>query len=434
MEVTATASIFTKDIVGYEDDESGWYLIASPVGNVSATDVTNLANINDNDGFDLYRFNQAAESEWENWKKEGNHYHFNLEPGRGYLYANSEDVTLTFTGMPYSGSGEVTLVKDSEADLSGWNLVGNPFAETAYINKAFYRMNYGEGNAGGDEIILAENNVIAPMEGIFVYTDENGAIMTFSTEEPSKGHSSKPEPEQIVLNLSRNGGSIIDRAIVRMGRPSTGSGTGGTLPKFQIRENSTKLYIPQGGKEYAIAVIARRNDEAIQPNEMPVNFRAKENGTYTITVKPENVEMAYLHLIDNKTGADVDLLSAGDRGSEPAMRAEGVSYTFTAKTTDYESRFKLVFSANGPSTGSASDEPFAFCANGDWIISNEGKATLQAFDMLGRQLLSQEIHSELTPSNASHFRIPNSAFPVPGVYVLRLINGNDVKTQKIVVK
>ena len=66
--------------------------------------------------------------------------------------------------------------------------------------------------------------------------------------------------------------------------------------------------------------------------EIPVNFRAAENGTYTITVAPENVEINYLHLIDTMTGADMNLLT------EP-------SYTFESKTTDDESRFRLVFSA-----------------------------------------------------------------------------------------
>ena len=38
-------------------------------------------------------------------------------------------------------------------------------------------------------------------------------------------------------------------------------------------------------------------------------FNQNEDGTYTITVSPEGVEMAYLHLIDNMTGADIDLLT-----------------------------------------------------------------------------------------------------------------------------
>jgi len=128
-----------------------------------------------------------------------------------------------------------------------------------------------------------------------------------------------------------------------------------------------------------------------------------------------------LHLIDNMTGADLDLLSAGDRGSEPAMRAEGASYTFAARTTDYESRFKLVFVAN-ENDNENENSPFAFINNGNIIVNGEG--TLQVVDVTGRVVVSREV-------------IPHSAFKIPhstGVYVLRLINGDDVKTQKMVIE
>jgi hypothetical protein len=111
------------------------------------------------------------------------------------------------------------------------------------------------------------------------------------------------------------------------------------------------------------------------------------------------------------TGDDIDLLLTP-------------SYTFNAKTYDYESRFRLVFVANGedgPSTGSAS---FAFFANGNLIISNEGRATLQVIDVNGRILSSEEING----SASKGINAP------AGVYVLRLINGENVKTQKIVVR
>jgi hypothetical protein len=70
-----------------------------------------------------------------------------------------------------------------------------------------------------------------------------------------------------------------------------------------------------------------------------------------------------------------------------------------------------------------SSEAFAFISDGNLIVNGTG--TLQVIDLLGRQLSSQEIHSS--------FIILHSAFPT-GVYVLRLINGNDVKTQKIVIE
>jgi len=121
--------------------------------------------------------------------------------------------------------------------------------------------------------------------------------------------------------------------------------------------------------------------------------------------------MGYLHLIDNMTGADIDLLA-------------NPSYSFEAKTTDYESRFRLVFAANnedGVSTGSTT---FAFFSNGSWIINNEGEATLQVIDLNGRILSSETINGSVSTSlNAT-----------TGIYMMRLINGDNVKTQKVVVR
>ena len=396
-------------VAGYgNSNDGGYYLIAPPFENVNPA---NVAGMTDGD-FDLYRFNQAADLEWENWRQEdAEHYHFNLESGKGYLYAHQTDVTLVFTGTPYSGNGEVTLTKTDGVDFAGWNLVGNPFAETAYIanNRSFYTM-----NPAGTEIMASETNSIAPMEGIFVIAYTDGETMTFTTEAPASNGGAK-----LSLNLSRsnNGGvstgsttAVIDRAIVRFGE-------GRQLPKFQIRDNSTKVMIPQDGTDYAVV-------NAGNVGELPVSFKAKENGTYTLSLSSEEVEFSYLHLVDNMTGNDIDLLSTQNiiAGEDPQSLAP--SYTFTAKTTDYESRFKLVFVANGedgPSTGSGT---FAFYSNGSWIVSNEGEATLQVIDLNGSILSSETV-------NGSVSKAVNAA---PGVYMIRLINGNDVKTQKIVVR
>jgi len=178
------------------------------------------------------------------------------------------------------------------------------------------------------------------------------------------------------------------------------------LEKFVFNADLSKLYIPQNGHDYAITFFEKQG-------EMPLNFKATEDGEYTITVNPENVEMAYLHLIDNLTGEDVDLLAP-----EPV---EGpVSYTFTAKTTDYASRFRLVFSTSENTDG---DTAFAFISNGNLIVTGEG--TLQIIDVLGRQLITRELQT-------SYLQLPTSFLPA-GVYILRLINGEKVSTQKIVI-
>lgn len=371
-----TLQTFTMEITGYtENSNDHYYLIASPIGEVDPENVTNMLS----NSYDLYYFDQSPELEWINYVGDDGDY--NLVPGKGYLYANSADVTLTFTGAPYSGDGEISLTYDANASFAGWNLVGNPFGQPAYIDREFYRM-----NGDGTEIISGEGNSVEAMEGIFVVAEEDGETMTFSTEEPSRSAA-------LVMNITQNRGVAIDRAIVRFGEKST-------LPKFMLNANNTKIYIPQDNKDYA--VVSANSDMG----EMPVNFKAAKNGTYTLSFSNEEVSFSYLHLIDNLTGVDVDLL-------------ENPNYTFNAQTTDYATRFKLVFA-----TGNATDDSFVFFSNGNWVINNDGKAIVQVVDVTGRILKSEQIEG-------SHSMSIKAA---PGVYMFRLINGNDMKIQKVVVK
>ena len=389
--ITPTSSItITKAITGFGTGTGKWYLISSPLANAtSASDVGSMLS----NSFDLYRFNQSADLEWENWKQtDDDHYHFDLEPGKGYLYANSEDVTLTFSGEPYSGNGQVTLVKDDNAEFAGWNLVGNPFNTTATLNMPFYKMN--EDGDGFTAKIEDLTNTIGAMEGVFVQATTDGQIAMFTPTSGSKGVATAP-----VLNISlsqstaRKGATTIDNAIVRFDG-------GQRLGKFTFHENDSKVFIPQDGTNYAVV-----NSENI--GKLPVSFKAKENGSYTISVNAEDLDFSHLHLIDNKTGADINLL-------------ETPSYTFEAQFADYANRFRLVF-ATGTSTSS---ETFGFISGGQFIVLNEGEATLEVIDMLGHIVSSKTINgnSEINLNDAA------------GVYVIRLINGEKVKVQKIVVR
>ena len=375
-----------------------WYLISSPVGTInlgtSQQPTNNVGNLTTGT-YGLYSFDQTGGGEngdgkeWRNYKAGA---FSQLEAGKGYLYINQGGCTLTFTGTAYSTpDGSATFPIDyytsnPTTSFHGLNLVGNPFNEDAAINLLFYKMNATTGE------IEAASGLVHPMEGVFVVASENVNSVTFQT-----GIGYGGGDEKFSLNLTQNRGNVIDRAIVRFDE-------GGQLPKVQLFENSTKIYISQNGKDYAVV-------RSEGQGELPVNFRASENGTYTLSMDVENMDMNYLHLIDNMTGMDVDLLQTP-------------SYTFEAKVNDYESRFRLVFAANnedGVSTGSTA---FAFYSNGSWIINNAGEATLQVVDLTGRILSSETVNGSVSKTiNA-----------VPGIYMLRLINGDNVNVQKIVVR
>jgi len=173
-----------------------------------------------------------------------------------------------------------------------------------------------------------------------------------------------------------------------------------------LLSEKTILNILQDGKEYAIV-------SAEAQGEVPVNFKAKENGEYTLTVSStlysQLSTLSSLHLIDNLAGADIDLLQTP-------------SYTFTARNDDYASRFKLVF--NVQQGGEVADEDFAFISNGELIVNGTG--TLQVIDALGRELVCKNLSPFTSHLSLLTFK--------PGVYVLRLVNGEKLKTQKIVIR
>ena len=400
---------FTKEITAHSGT-AGWHLIASPLAEPISpatvggmiTDELGSAASAETATYDLYYFDQTGgnnEKEWKNYRQS----EFNLESGTGYLYASKNGTTLTFTGEPYNSEDDkvIQLSKtDNNPDESmrGWNLVGNPYTVKAYPRRDFYVM-----NPDGNDIVTPERNYIEPMEGAFVYAEQDGELFTFFKTPENSNDNKGVLSINVMEAANHRGNRLIDRAVVRFGE-------GNVLPKFMLNENHTKVYIPQDNKEFAIV-------SSEGQGEMSLSFRANENGTYTLSFNAEEVSFNYLHLIDNMTGADVDLLAATSTGSV-------ATYTFNARTTDYSSRFRLVFAANnedGVSTGSTA---FAFYSNGTWVINNTGEATLQVIDVTGRVLSSETVNGSVSKAiNAS-----------AGVYMLRLINGNDVKTQKIVVR
>ena len=379
--VSGATEPITKEIIGYEQENGGWYLISSPVGALdNAEMVENMVE----GTYDLYYFNQAGDDDGNEWiNYEGPDGNFGLELGKGYLYANlAELTTLTFPGTAYTGEGTFGLEFNEEASdpyFVGMNLMGNPYNSNATVDREFYTMELNGAFTAHDAM-----EEINPMEGVIVNAENAGETVTFAPVEQGQGE----KRANLALNLT-NGGKVLDRAIV-------GFGQGGTLPKIQFNRNSSKVYFPVDGNDYALV-----RSEGM--GELPVNFKAENNGSYNLTLSAQNVDFAYLHLVDNLTGADQDLLA-------------NPSYSFNANTTDYASRFRLVFA-----TGNNEDN-FAFFSNGNLVVSNEGNATLQVVDVTGRIIKCENINGCASVSIDA----------APGVYMVRLVNGDNVKVQKVV--
>ena len=386
-----------KNIAAYTGEKDNYYLMSLPFDSYDV-EGSPFVTVNGNayvapQNYDFYTFN-GAETQ-EEWQVVGTDDAF--DPGVGFLYANNVGGMLNLMGtlVPSDEPWETWLDYDATKTFGAWNLVGNPFAcnaQTDFDN--FYVID-------GEELAPASTGIVAPLQGIMVQAPEDGASITFSKAGAAK--SSKALTVNVCKdNAYKSGvstGSTIDRAIVRFDE-SRG------LEKFQLNPNHTKIYFQQGNKDYAVVRSANEG-------EMPVSFKAEKNGCYTINVEIENVEMNYLHLIDNKTGNDVDLLV-------------NPNYSFEANTNDYASRFKLVFKAGTgiEENASTSSATFAYFNGAEWIVNNEGNATLQVVDMMGRVISSEQINGN-TAVNINE---------AAGIYMLRLVNGENVMVQKVVVR
>lgn len=377
-----------KSISGYTEGNGNWQFIASPLAESTAPteidDMLPAANT-----YDLYRFDQTENAEWRNYKANN----FDLFNGHGYLYANAEDVNIIFKGnFNEDDTKEISLAYDPNATFAGWNLMGNPFPVSAYANRSYYVMN--EDGTAIEPVALSMETAIPACTGVMVKAENTGEAVTFSKTALGEGANQGLLQIAVAQNNTR-GNAIQDKAIVSFS-------SGDRLEKYIFNKDNTQLYIPQGGRDYAIACVGHES-------EMPLNFKATKNGQYTICVNLEAVEVSYLYLIDNLTGANVDLLATPN-------------YTFEAKTNDYASRFRLVFSSICEDTDAADD--FAFFSNGNFVINNEGQATLQVVDVTGRIVKSETING------CANVKVDAAT----GVYMLRLVNGENVKVQKVVAR
>ena len=388
----------------------GWYFIASPLtsstsysgeGNIVNNLITDTYTGDDNSQrtYDFYRLDNSVNPlKWRNYRNSN----FSMDNGAGYLYASKNSTNLQFSGeiKPYSSSGNTVTLSNT-----GWNLIGNPFTCAVTVDAAFAELNNGNAVTNKEA-----NSPVNPCAGIAV-NGTAGEAVTFTVASSEAPTTTNNRGLQITLaEANTRGAKRIDNAIVSFSQ-------GAVLPKFRFGDNA-EIYIPMNGEDYAIVSVGKDAVHTVS-SEVPVNFKAAKDGIYTLSVNPENVEMAYLHLIDNMTGADVDLLTPIGGDAKHCVS----TYTFEARTTDYESRFRLVFSTQAPEPVEGPDQPFAFISNGDVIINGEG--TLQVIDVTGRVLFTREVNSSLLTLHSSL---------TAGVYVLRLINSDNVKTQKIVVE
>lgn len=387
-----------RDIKGYGDDPNvadGWQTIASPVDGISTSVVATAP-------YDLYMYNEPNAY----WYSNTGSVPFNtLSRSIGYLYANANDMTLNFAGEMIRTDQVVpqtlSYTSNQTDDVRGYNLMGNPFTcnlnagDIAWINgDAEYFTSYSIAIPTSANLVTYNINErpIKTGEGFFVQASDENQEISFVKTSSKDGVANNG-----YISINANTEVNFDNAYIQIGN-------GNTLRKMSIATSSV-VYVMNDGDDYAAA----RVEELA--GSMPVYFDAAEDGQCTITITANNLVAHSMHLIDNFTGEDIDLLV-------------NPSYTFFANESDDAARFTLMFDFNDYTGVNESyvNGNFAYQSGDELFISGDG--TLQVFDVMGRFVMSKEIHGSESVSV--------SAFET-GVYMLRFV-GETVMTQKIVIR
>ena len=358
-------------------------------------------------------------SDLENGGYEGNPERRNMMMADGELNNGDIEYKATYTTNP-----EATAY---DFEVRGCNLIGNPYQ--SYLNfDEFIDENSGkvlgntyfilDADAGryvsyttdASENPIAAPGYIHPHQGFLVKVRENQTLTFTNTMRSASGNSdsyfrSGRLNYPLVNLICTDATGKCDATTIEINRPDVG---GGQKMKG-IRTGNALVYVHLDGVDYQTAFAP------VGITSAPVRFDVLEDGIFTMRWGTMHGDFSYLHLIDNLTGMDVDCL----RQSE---------YHFEAKTTDYKSRFKLVFECTGveeqEDDGSGGPSTFAFRMGDELVINGEGY--LQVFDLNGRQLLAKQVYG-----TQNTVGLPKVA---AGLYVLRLTTNNQSKTQKMVIE
>jgi hypothetical protein len=407
--------------------------------------------LTDISNWDFYAYHEPS-YHWINFKRNGKSHHdintgaqiqykatpdadqlkneTNLVPGKGYMTAINQDTYLSNTGT--LNRGDVTIKLECEEPLTleyarGTNLVGNPYQAYLDLEKfmqangefdAVYIFDADQGlylpyykDASINEFIPSQ--YIHPHQGFFVITASDNKPVTFNAStmattvyDDASYYRDRPAyPLVNLLVVDANGNR--DLAIVEINRPEAG----GARKMKRMHAGNGILYPRWDNTDYQ----ALFTPEGV--NEVPVRLEAFEDGVFTMKWSMYNGDFHYAHLIDNLTGADIDLLNASE-------------YKFEASTEDYVSRFMLVFNVTGINEPQTDDDDssgqgtFAFQFGDELVVT--GKGTLLFFDLNGRCLLSTNVEGE-----QSSVALPKVA---RGVYLLRLTGSKQTQVQKIIIK
>lgn len=380
-----------------------------------------------------------------------------LDAATGYRAATTDGATLTFTGTVNTGDVPKDITIGTGASYAEWNLIGNPYPSyidvEAFLTHVVSTETAGERNIdlldalsgiygydgdasdGWDIITLANDagRYLAPGQGFFVAASGNGTLIadhdieftaamrtTGSSDDFIAGRNNNPltfiELNAFTANNDYSTEFYFDADASQGLDPGYDAVIwGGSAPSFALYSH---LVQDNTGLPIALqALSATDYNNVIIP--LGVNANMSEQLTFSIveTTLPASIEV---YLDDTLTSTST-LLNASDYVLTPSEDLNGAG------------RFYLRFSNSALSiTDSDFDGVSIYTHQSNKTLTIAGQLTegtsANVYDIQGRVVASKALASNTTLQTIDVSNLNT------GVYIVKLANGNTVKTQKIILK
>ena len=383
-----------------ESNTDGWQFIASPVEGVEFSKFVPANNDGQGD-YDLYQYD-GKNNKWRNHKhvygedEEAFEFGDKFVVGTAYLAALQYERDVMFSGILNAAKTHTFNVShNAEKNAANFHLLGNPFTfamDVKNLQASGLATGYAVLNAEGNDYTYITTGQIPVGDGFFVMATESTAALSYSETATRSA-----AEETANINIVAKGAAGSNNVIINMAGDKEG------FRKLEgFNKEIANIYVENKGNKYAIY-----NCES-DANEVELTFVAKQMGSYSLSFDI-NGEFETVTLVDRMTGVETDMIAEGE-------------YNFIATSNDMKNRFAVRLSNSMTSTEEFLAN-FVYQSGEELIINAEG--TIQIIDMMGRVVYSNENANGNDRISVSEFN--NAA------YVVRVINGNGVKSQKVVI-
>lgn len=355
---------------------------------------------------------------------------------RGYAVPKQAAETISFTGTLLNGNQQADFTRQPSGTSAGYNLAGNPYTSgidlktigttnsvptnlesTVWIKNdlEFITYNWTSGASTDPEF----TGVVPAMQGVWFRVAESsttGSIQFAADDQTHANNGVYKTSKNNVLRLQIAGENNSDRTVIGFYDEASDDLDAFDSEKiFATSTDKPQLYSIVDNKKMAINGLKNTQDDT---RIVPLSITIPGEGLYTISVS----NIAEFDLYDKV------ILEDRQNGNITDLKKQS-EYAFTSALANNDPRFNIIFGKMGSTDiDDIVDNMQIYAYNQElYIRSNDHiHGILTIVDALGKTMLQKDIHAGAglyqTPANLQ-----------PGVYVVKITNGQQVQTEKIII-